>query len=40
VPAHERSEWEADLRKLAVTGDYFFSLNRYTFLVTKPELPY
>jgi arsenite methyltransferase len=38
VPDHERSAWEADLRKLAVTGDYFFSLNRYTFLVTKPEI--
>ena len=36
VPATERSAWAADLRKLAVTGDYFFSLNRYTFLATKP----
>ena len=35
VPATERSAWEADLRELAVTGDYFFSLNRYTFLATS-----
>jgi SAM-dependent methyltransferase len=30
------AEWAADLRALARSGDYFFSLNRYLFLARKP----
>jgi arsenite methyltransferase len=33
VPDHEVEEWAVDLRHLAHTGAYFFSLNRYIFLV-------
>jgi arsenite methyltransferase len=35
VPEREIQAWAADLRGLAATGDYFFSLNRYLFLATK-----
>jgi arsenite methyltransferase len=37
VPDHEIEAWAADLRDLARTGDYFFSLNRYIFLAGKPS---
>lgn len=37
VPAAEASAWEGDLRSLAKRGEYFFSLNRYVFLATKPR---
>jgi arsenite methyltransferase len=36
VSASEREDWAADLRDLARAGEYFFSLNRYIFLATKP----
>jgi arsenite methyltransferase len=36
VPDHETEAWAADLRALARSGNYFFSLNRYIFLATKP----
>lgn len=44
VPPGEIDAWAADLRDLAGTGDYFFSLNRYIFLATnipgaRPETP-
>jgi arsenite methyltransferase len=35
VPDHETEAWAADLRALARSGNYFFSLNRYIFLATK-----
>jgi arsenite methyltransferase len=35
VPAAEIKAWAADLRDLARTGDYFFSLNRYLFLAAR-----
>jgi ubiquinone/menaquinone biosynthesis C-methylase UbiE len=37
VPDEEIEAWAADLRRLAATGEYFFSLNRYIFLATKPR---
>jgi ubiquinone/menaquinone biosynthesis C-methylase UbiE len=36
VAAEEIEAWAADLRELAASGDYFFSLNRYVFVATKP----
>ena len=37
VTAGEAEEWANDLRKLAGTGEYFFSLNHYLFLAEKPR---
>ena len=34
--ANEIKDWAADLRDLTRSGDYFFSLNRYIFLASKP----
>lgn len=31
--------WAADLRSLGEAGEYFFSVNRYLFVVVKPGLP-
>jgi ubiquinone/menaquinone biosynthesis C-methylase UbiE len=36
VPDTQLNAWAADLRHLARTDDYFFSLNRYIFVATKP----
>jgi len=36
VPREEADAWVADLQALGERGDYFFSLNRYLFSVTKP----
>jgi arsenite methyltransferase len=36
VPAEEVEAWAADLRGLARSGDYFFSVNRYVFVAVKP----
>ena len=36
VPREEADAWAADLQALGERGDYFFSLNRYLFSVTKP----
>ncbi len=33
----EAKAWAEDLRQLAERGEYFFSLNRYLFLVEKPD---
>lgn len=35
IPDADIAAWAADLRDLARTGDYFFSLNRYLFLAQK-----
>jgi ubiquinone/menaquinone biosynthesis C-methylase UbiE len=32
----EASSWAGDLRALASRGEYFFALNRYLFIATKP----
>jgi SAM-dependent methyltransferase len=37
VAEEEIDAWAGDLRHLAAAGDYFFSLNRYIFLATKPR---
>lgn len=37
ITAQEADEWAADLRNLAAAGGYFFCLNRYLFLVEKPQ---
>jgi len=37
VPAAEAHAWEEDLRSLAKRGEYFFSLNRYLFVASKPR---
>jgi arsenite methyltransferase len=36
VAQEEIDAWGADLRELARTGQYFFSLNRYLFLAARP----
>jgi ubiquinone/menaquinone biosynthesis C-methylase UbiE len=36
VSAAEANAWEEDLRLLAKRGEYFFSLNRYVFVASKP----
>ena len=36
VPDDQITAWAADLRHLARTPDYFFSLNRYIFVASKP----
>jgi ubiquinone/menaquinone biosynthesis C-methylase UbiE len=36
VPEGEIKAWSEDLRALAQSGEYFFSLNRYLFLATRP----
>jgi hypothetical protein len=36
VPREEIDSWAADLRELALSGSYFFSLNRYIFVAHKP----
>jgi SAM-dependent methyltransferase len=37
VAPAEVQAWARDLRALARAGDYFFSINRYTFLAAKPS---
>jgi ubiquinone/menaquinone biosynthesis C-methylase UbiE len=37
IPAAEAAAWEEDLRALAKRGEYFFSLNRYVFVASKPR---
>jgi ubiquinone/menaquinone biosynthesis C-methylase UbiE len=37
VTKEEAKAWAQDLRQLGERGEYFFSLNRYLFLVEKPE---
>ncbi len=37
VSGAEVAAWAEDLRRLAAAGRYFFSLNRYLFLASKPE---
>jgi arsenite methyltransferase len=37
VADEEIDAWAADLRCLAAAGEYFFSLNRYIFIATKPH---
>jgi arsenite methyltransferase len=36
VPDQEIEQWATDLRSLAHQGSYFFSINRYIFLATRP----
>lgn len=36
VPREETEAWAADLRARAAEGAYFFSVNRFLFLATKP----
>lgn len=36
IPVAEVDAWERDIRERAEGGDYFFSVNRYLFLATKP----
>jgi arsenite methyltransferase len=36
VDRTEVAAWAADLEEMAAAGEYFFSLNRYVFLVRKP----
>ena len=35
----EIADWVADLRSLGERGEYFFSVNRYLFVVVKPGRP-
>ncbi len=37
VSKQEAKAWAEDLRQLGERGEYFFSLNRYQFLVEKPD---
>ena len=37
IPATEATAWQEDLRSLAAQGEYFFSLNRYVFVASKPR---
>lgn len=39
VTAEEAKAWAEELRALGEGGAYFFSLNRYLFLVAKPGMP-
>ena len=39
ITHEEVKAWAADLQQLGEDGSYFFSLNRYLFLVAKPEKP-
>jgi arsenite methyltransferase len=39
VPKQEITAWQDDLRQLARTGAYFFSINRYIALTTKQPRP-
>ncbi len=36
IPIAEANAWAHDLRQSGERGDYFFSLNRYLFIATKP----
>lgn len=36
VPREEAEAWEADLRGRTGEGDYFFSVNRFLFVATRP----
>ena len=36
VTQEEAAAWIADLQACGAAGDYFFNLNQYLFLVTKP----
>jgi arsenite methyltransferase len=36
VPREEAAAWEADLRGRTGEGDYFFSVNRFLFVATRP----
>jgi hypothetical protein len=37
MPREEVEAWMRDLQRLGSQGRYFFSLNRYLFLATKPS---
>lgn len=37
VTTEDAAEWAADLQQVHEAGNYFFSLNQYLFVVTKPE---
>jgi ubiquinone/menaquinone biosynthesis C-methylase UbiE len=37
IPGAEANAWEEDLHSLAKRGEYFFSLNRYVFVASKPR---
>jgi hypothetical protein len=37
MPRAEAEAWLRDLQSLGSQGRYFFSLNRYLFLATKPS---
>jgi arsenite methyltransferase len=39
VTQDEVDAWVAELRELEKQGKYFFSLNRYMFVVVKPGAP-
>ncbi len=39
VTSEEVAAWAADLRTLGDRGEYFFSVNRYLFVVIKPGRP-
>jgi SAM-dependent methyltransferase len=36
IPPDEAAAWEADLRQRTGDGEYFFSVNRFLFVATKP----
>jgi hypothetical protein len=36
VPREDAEAWEADLRGRTGEGDYFFSVNRFLFVATRP----
>jgi len=36
IAPEEAQAWAQELRQLGAQGEYFFSLNRYVFLATKP----
>jgi ubiquinone/menaquinone biosynthesis C-methylase UbiE len=39
LSAEDASAWVADLRSLGEAGEFFFSVNRYLFIVVKPGRP-
>jgi hypothetical protein len=36
IPIEKANAWAHDVRESGKRGDYFFSLNRYLFVATKP----
>jgi hypothetical protein len=39
ITEEDAHAWSADLRALGEAGEYFFSVNRYLFVVVKPGRP-